>query len=139
MPAWLEEQLASDRGTFTLVIAHHPVFSNGVYGATPHLVRDWAPLFERNKVHVFLSGHEHDLQHLELADRFTSYVISGGGGHRPRDLPQRDRQVPFGRAAHGFTHLHVANDVLTIAHHGVDGAVLHRFTKRADGRVRVDG
>lgn len=137
--AWLEEQLAAPRGAFTLVMAHHPVFSNGAYGDTPHLVRDWAPLFERHKVHVFLSGHEHDLQHLELTDRFTSFVISGGGGHQPRDLPLHDRPAPFGRAAHGFTHLHVANDALAIAHYGVDGGLLHRFTKRADGGVRVEG
>lgn len=136
--AWLEEQLATDRGAFTLVIAHHPVFSNGQLGDSVLLVRDWAPLLERHKVHVFLSGHEHDLQHLEFADRFTSYVISGGGGQGPRDLPPRERSAAFGRAINGFTHLQLANDVLTIAHHGLDGAVLHRFTKRPDGSVRVD-
>jgi hypothetical protein len=33
----------------------------------------------------------------------------------------------------------VANDALAIAHYGVDGGLLHRFTKRADGGVRVEG
>lgn len=136
---WLEGQLAGPRGTFTLVIAHHPVYSNGTHGDTPRLVEEWAPLFERHKVHAYLCGHDHDLQHLEMADRFTSYVISGGGGQRPRVLLREDRPVPFGREAHGFTHLHVTADSLAFAHHGVDGAVLHRFTKRADGGVRVDG
>lgn len=120
-------------------MGHHPVFSNGSHGDTPRLVEEWAPLFERHKVHAYIAGHDHDLQHLELADRFTSFVISGGGGHQPRVLRRQDRPTPFGRDAHGFTHLQVANDALPFSHHAVDGSLLHRFTKRADGGVRVDG
>lgn len=137
--AWLEEQLAGPRGRFTMVIAHHPVYSNGSHGDTGHLVRDWAPLLERHKVHVSLAGHDHDLQHLELADRFTSFVISGGGGARTRALVKHDRPVPFGRDAYGFTHVHVTPETLAIAHRGVDGSLLHRFEKRPDGGVRIDG
>ena len=135
---WLEAQLAGPRDTFTLVIGHHPVFSNGTHGDTAHLVADWAPLFERHRVHAYLAGHDHDLQHLELADRFTSFVISGGGGHGPRPLRRRDRPAPFGRDVRGFTHLHVGPETLAFAHHGVDGTRFHRFTKRSDGRVHVE-
>lgn len=134
---WLTAQLASDRGTFTLVIAHHPVYSNGKHGDTDSLIRDWAPLFQQHKVHVYLAGHDHDLQHLEMADQFTSFVISGGGGARTRGLRTQDRPIPFGRDAYGFTHLQVLPDALACSHHGVDGVLFHRFEKRADGSVRL--
>ncbi|HBB75469.1 MAG TPA: hypothetical protein DC048_13595, partial [Planctomycetaceae bacterium] len=68
--------LAGPRGRFTMVVGHHPVYSNGKHGDTEYLIRDWAPLLERHKVHVYLAGHDHDLQHLEMAERFTSFVIS---------------------------------------------------------------
>lgn len=134
---WLAAQLASDRGTFTMVIAHHPVYSNGKHGDTDDLVRDWAPLFQKHKVHVYLAGHDHDLQHLEMADQFTSFVISGGGGARTRGLRTQDRPIPFGRDAYGFTHLQVLPDALVLSHHGIDGVLFHRFEKRANGSVRL--
>jgi hypothetical protein len=137
--AWLEAQLAGPRRRFTVVIAHHPIYSNGRHGDTDHLVRDWAPLLERHRVHVYLAGHDHDLQHLELAGRFTSFVISGGGGARTRPLAKQDRPVPFARDCLGFTHLQARPDGLVFSHHGVDGGTFHRFEKRADGSVRIDG
>ncbi len=136
---WLERQLAGDRGAFTMVIAHHPVYSNGKHGDTDYLIRDWAPLFQKHKVHVYLAGHDHDLQHLEMAGQFTSFVISGGGGARTRALRTQDRPIPFGRDAYGFTHLQVLPDTLVFAHHGVDGSLFHRFEKRADGSVHLEG
>jgi len=136
---WLRTQLIGPRGTFTMVIGHHPVYSNGKHGDTEHLVRDWAPLFQKHKVHAYLAGHDHDLQHLEMADQFTSFVISGGGGARTRALRRtKDRPVPFGRDAYGFTHLQVLPDTLVFAHHGVDGSLFHRFEKRPDGSVHLD-
>ena len=136
---WLESQLAGPRRAFTIVMAHHPVYSNGKHGDTGYLVRDWAPLLERYKVHVYLAGHDHDLQHLEMSGRFTSFVISGGGGARTRSLAKKDRPVPFGRDALGFTHIQVLSDAIAFSHHGIDGRSLHRFEKRADGSVRIDG
>ena len=135
---WLETQLSGPRGRFTLVMAHHPIYSNGKHGDTDHLVRDWAALLEQHRVHLYLAGHDHDLQHLEMAERFTSFVISGGGGARTRALSRRDRPVPFARDVHGFTHVHLVGDELRISHHTVDGAVVHRFTKRSDGGVQMD-
>ena len=137
--AWLEAQLAGPRGTFTMVIAHHPVYSNGKHGDTDYLVRDWAPLFQKHKVHAYLAGHDHDLQHLEMADQFTSFVISGGGGARTRAMQRRDRPIPYGRDAYGFTHLQLQPDALVFSHHGIDGSLFHRFQKRADGRVSIFG
>jgi hypothetical protein len=60
------------------------------------------------------------------------------GGARTRALSRRDRPVPFARDVHGFTHVHLVGDELRISHHTVDGAVVHRFTKRSDGGVQMD-
>jgi hypothetical protein len=135
--AWFKAELAKPRGAFTLVIGHHPVYSNGDHGDTRELVEKWEPLLQEQKVHAYLCGHDHDLQHLELEGRFTSHILSGGGGARTRKLETPERKMPYGLDTHGFTHLTVKADALTFAHHGVDGALLHRFTKRTDGRVEM--
>lgn len=133
---WLRSELARPRAPFTLVMAHHPLYSNGDHGDTQPLLEAWEPLFQEHGVHAYLCGHDHDLQHLEMEGRFTSHVLSGGGGARTRKLEQdKKRPMPYGDDVHGFTHLSVAADGLTLAHHDTKGKLLHRFTKRVDGQV----
>ena len=132
--AWFEAELKKPRAPFTIVVAHHPVYSNGDHGDTKTLVQQWEPLLQEHKVHAYVCGHDHDLQHLELEGKFTSHILSGGGGARVRKL-ESSRKMPYGSSVHGFTHLAVSPDGLTFTHHGVDGGILHRFTKRLDGKV----
>jgi len=134
---WFKGELGKRRAAFTLVMAHHPVYSNGDHGDTKKLVDDWEPLLQRHQVHAYLCGHDHDLQHLELEGKFTSHILSGGGGAQTRKLKNPARIMPYGKDVHGFTHLHVLPDALTFTHYGVGGEVLHRFTKRLDGKVEM--
>jgi hypothetical protein len=134
--AWFRAELAKPRAPFTIVLGHHPLYSNGSHGDTPALIEQWGDLLEQHRVHMYLCGHDHDLQHLELDGKFTSFVLSGGGGARTREL-KGTHQVPFARDVYGFSHLQVLPDRLTVAHHGLDGSQLHRFTKRVDGGVEV--
>lgn len=133
---WLRSELARPRGRFTLVIGHHPLYSNGSHGDTRGIIEAWGPLLQEHRVHAYLCGHDHDLQHLELEGLHTSFVISGGGGARTRAL-KSDRQVPFARDVYGFTHLQVTPAGMTFAHYGLDGELLHRLTKRPDGAVEI--
>lgn len=133
---WLKGELARPRAPFTMVIGHHPLYSNGSHGDTPALIEQWGDLFQQHRVHAYLCGHDHDLQHLELEGKFTSFVISGGGGARTRAL-KGGHTVPFARDVYGFTHLRATADGLTFSHHGIDGELLHRFTKRVDGAVEI--
>ncbi len=132
--AWFKAELAKPRAPFTIVVAHHPLYTNGSHGDTKPLIEQWGSLLQEHKVHAYICGHDHDLQHLELEGQFTSFVLSGGGGAKPRPM-KVTHKVPFGKPALGFTHLQIQADTLTFTHHGVDGAVLHRFSKKQDGSV----
>ena len=134
--AWFKQQLAGPRARFTIVVAHHPLYSNGDHGDTRALVEQWDGLLQEHRVHAYLCGHDHDLQHLELGGRFTSHVLSGGGGARVRRL-ESSRKTPFGESINGFTHLAVLPVGMTFTHHSSNGDVLHQFTKRADGAVEL--
>ena len=135
--SWLKGELIKPRAPFTLVVAHHPVYSNGDHGDTGPLVKEWEPLLQEHRVHAYLCGHDHDLQHLELEGRFTSHIISGGGGANTRKLQPSHDNVPYGKDVHGFTHLQVQANALIVTHYGVDGGILHQFTKRTDGKVEI--
>ncbi len=133
---WLKAELATPRAPFTIVAAHHPLYSNGDHGDTKALLKQWEPLFQEHKVHAYLCGHDHDMQHLEMEGKFTTHLLSGGGGARTRKL-ESTREVPFGRDVHGFTHLQITPDALVFTHHGADGGVLHTVTKKQDGSYKV--
>lgn len=134
--AWFKAELAKPRGAFTIVVAHHPLYSNGDHGDTKALIEQWDGLLQQHQVHAYICGHDHDLQHLEFEGRFTSHILSGGGGAKTRP-PETDRKTPFFKQTHGFTHLAVSAGELRFTHYDADGAQLHTFTKKPDGSVKI--
>jgi tartrate-resistant acid phosphatase type 5 len=114
--AWFGAELKKKRAPFTIVMAHHPLYSNGDHGDTKSLIQDWGPLLQEHRVHAYLCGHDHDLQHLELEGLHTSFLVSGGGGASTRKLDS-DREMPYGKDVYGFTHLRINRDSLVFTHH----------------------
>ena len=85
------------------------------------------------KVDIYLSGHDHDLQHLEFKGHPTSFVISGGGGVElvGWTTPPQQRG-PWGQRVLGFTDLQISKKELIVRHLGKDATVLYEFEKPAD-------
>ena len=137
--AWLETELNRPRTTpYLVVMGHHPVYSDGPHGDHPVLVRDWAPLFQKHDVHLYLAGHDHDLQHLEFAGHPTTHFLSGGGGADLYDLKiQPGERGPFAQKVYGFSHLSVTKQKMTLRHLDAGGQTLHAFTKTPAGKVEI--
>ena len=128
--AWLKDELAKPRAPFTIVAGHHPVYSNGQHGDTKELVKTLAPMLQDSGVHLYLCGHDHDLQHLELEGLKTSFVLSGGGGARVRELKNTTRKMPFGTAVYGFSHLQINPQRLIVRHLDANANQIHAFEKK---------
>jgi hypothetical protein len=137
--AWLETELKRPRTTpFLAVMGHHPVYSNGPHGDHPILVHDWDPLFRKYNVHLYLAGHDHDLQHLEFEGHPTTFFLSGGGGADLYTLKvDPAKRGPFAEKVYGFSHLSVTSKQLTLRHLDRDGRMLHALTKTPEGKVNV--
>jgi hypothetical protein len=138
---WFKQELDPPRtAPWLIVMAHHPLYSQGTHGDSKSLIADWDPLLRRHGVHLFLAGHDHDLQHLEFKDHPTSFVISGGGGARARsnemDKAPKGRG-PYARAIYGFSHLQINRERLVLHHLDANGKRLHAFTKFPDTRFQV--
>jgi len=132
---WLTRELEKPRTTpWLFVFGHHPVFSSGKHGDTNELVESIEPLLQKHKVDLYLSGHDHDLQHLEIAGHPTTFVVSGAGGARARTAPF-DNRGPFVKAVYGFSHLELRPGTLTLRHIDANGNLLHAFSKTTAGQV----
>lgn len=135
---WLKAELAKPRAPWTVCVGHHPVYSNGQHGDTKSLVAELAPLLQAHGVHVYLCGHDHDLQHLELEGQKTSFVVSGGGGARVRPM-KNDKRGPFSQSVYGFTHIQLGKERMILRHIDPNGKQLHAFEKHLDGSFKVLG
>ncbi|MBK1883207.1 metallophosphoesterase [Luteolibacter pohnpeiensis] len=134
---WLKQQLESKRAPFTVVIGHHPLYSDGNHGDTPELIKDIGPLLEKAGVHLYLGGHDHDMQHLELEGLRTSFVISGAGGAGIYRI-DKPRKGAVAKSEHGFSHLSFKEDRLYLSHIGLNGKSLHAFSKGTDFTWKVE-
>jgi hypothetical protein len=137
--AWLETELSRPRTTpFLVVMGHHPVYSDGPHGDHATLIHDWDPLFRKHNVHLYLAGHDHDLQHLEFEGHPTSFFLSGGGGADLYTLKINSGQRgPYAEKVYGFSHLSVTKDHLTLRHLDRDGRQVHAFTKTPQGKISI--
>ncbi len=112
--AWLGRSLAASRARWKVAVFHHPAYSCGNYRSHPGVVRRWVPLFERYRVKLTLSGHDHNYQRF-APRRGVHYVLHGGANPNlypiegcPAGYPRRLRA----QVEHGFVYLVVRGDRL---------------------------
>ena len=134
---WITQELAKPRTSKWLVcVAHHPLFSNGNHGDNGVLQNTWGPLFMKYKVDLYICGHDHDLQHLEIPNTTTSFILVGGGGQGIRPM-RVDVRGPFSKSSYGFASLHFSPEAMTVQLISKDLEVLHEFRRTPDRRVEV--
>jgi tartrate-resistant acid phosphatase type 5 len=137
--AWLEAQLVAPRRTpYLAICAHHPLYSNGDHGDSRKMIKLLDKHLRGSRAHLYMCGHDHDLQHLEFEGHPTSFVISGGGGAHLRDLRHSSKKRgPFASSVAGFTHLEITRRQMVVRHIGLRGETLHAFSKTPHGEVRL--
>ncbi len=123
--------------TFLIVMGHHPIYTDGDH---PVLIKEWDPVFRRQKVDVYLAGHDHDLQCLEFEGHPTSLFYSGGGGADLGELMiHTAKRGPYTQKVYGFSHLSVPPNRIQLRHLDSDGRRLHAFSRTKDGKVLIEG
>jgi tartrate-resistant acid phosphatase type 5 len=125
---WLNDTLkqASADVTWKIVIGHHPFYTVGpriTNYDTLTMRTALSKIFEDNKVDVYLSGHEHSLQHIK-PDGFTHQFISGAGS----ELTSVTSGIPYCRfqaSEHGFMYFSMDPKRLNVKAINVAGKVLY--------------
>ncbi len=130
---WIDDTLknASPDVRWKMVIGHHPMYTVGPriknYD-TLAVRRVLTDIFERNKVDVYLSGHDHSLQHLK-PEGFTHQFISGAGSEVTPVTNGIDYSK-FEAAEHGFSYFSIDKDRLNAKMINHTGKVLYEHTLR---------
>lgn len=56
---WLDKLLASNKSQWTICSFHHPIYSTGKDRDNAELRALWKPIFDKHKVDLVLTGHDH--------------------------------------------------------------------------------
>lgn len=117
---WLDENLTRSTARWKIVFGHHTIFSHGKYknnDQMPHQ-KKILNLLKRHSVDLYLSGHDHNQQHLVHSEfPRTSFVISGAGGKALEDVVVDNPNEPATRILnrnmgdaeqHGFAYIKIS-------------------------------
>jgi tartrate-resistant acid phosphatase type 5 len=129
------------KGKFLIVFGHHPYLSNGKHGnagkydglSFPSFAsgRDVKKFFDENvcgKAHLYLSGHDHNLQMIKghQAGCKTQLIVSGAGATTTQLYKRNSTQ--FESTSLGFVGLTIEEDGLRIKFISDENSVLHETT-----------
>jgi predicted phosphodiesterase len=128
---WLKETLAGASADvkWKIVVGHHPFCTVGprINNYETIAIREaLKQVLDDHKVDVYLSGHEHSLQHLKM-DGYTHQFISGAGS----ELTQVTAGLPhcrFQASKHGFMYFSVDATRLNVKAINMSGKVLYDTT-----------
>lgn len=117
---WLDEELRRSRARWKIVYGHAPIYSAGRSGGSPQLERLLLPVI-KNRVDLYIAGHDHDMQHLKPEDG-VQFVVAGGGGMSIRPI-KPDSRTLFAGSFFGFAVLDASMESLRLTLIDFDGKI----------------
>ncbi len=125
---WINNNLknASADVKWKIVVGHHPYYTVGpriTNYDTLTIRKKMAKVFEDHKVDVYLSGHDHSLQHLK-PEGYTHQFISGAGS----ELTPVSSGIPYSRfqaSEHGFMYFSIDDKRLNVKVINQSGTVIY--------------
>lgn len=126
---WLNDTLskASEDVKWKIVIGHHPFWTVGpriTNSDTLIMRKALTKTFEDNKVDVYLSGHEHSLQHIK-PDGYTHQFISGACSELT-GVTAGVANCKFQASEHGFMYFAMDAKRLHVTAINLEGKVLYQ-------------
>jgi tartrate-resistant acid phosphatase type 5 len=130
---WLDGALAASNAKWKFLVGHHPPFTDGPEGLTadsPIVREKLVPLTQKYNVDTILSGHDHDMQRIQVEDSHANFVVIGAGGAslRPRAT---HKYGPFYRdLTGGFVSVDLDQNLFRGRFLDVEGRVLHEWEQK---------
>jgi len=125
----LDESAKEPDIRWRVVYGHHPIYTSGVH-LNQRKIRvlraQLLPFLVKGGVDFYISGHDHDLEHLQ-ADGID-FLIDGGGGAGLRAFHHKEAESVFEKSEHAFLDL-------TIDEHNFTARFLDTDLKSAEDPI----
>jgi tartrate-resistant acid phosphatase type 5 len=131
------ELKAPTKAPWVWAVNHFPMFSEcKARGDEKSLITEWGTHMQKHPVSLFISGHDHSMQHLQVEGYATNFIVSGAGGANLYDVKRSKRGFIDNRNL-GFNHIYVTPDELHVQFISATGVCLHHFQRDLSGRIKV--
>lgn len=131
--SWLDTLLTANPCRWTVVTFHHPIYSGAKNRDNAELRAAWKPIFDRHKVDLVLTGHDHVYGRSDPmsgpAAGHTVYLTSVLGT-KQYDGGDRKWAARFGQDLQLYQVILVDDDRLSFEAHTADGALYDSFEMR---------
>ncbi|MDF1821450.1 MAG: metallophosphoesterase [Alcanivoracaceae bacterium] len=133
MGDWIDQAIASARGTWKIAYAHHPYISNGIHGnagnyeglppvwpllsPSGEIYRKWLEKHVCGKVDVFFAGHDHEVQLLRsVPECGNTLLVVSGAAAKTREFADASRNPTWYQKDNtlGFVIGEISGDSLTM-------------------------
>ncbi len=123
--AWFDAELKKSTSKWKIVYAHHPIYSDGEHGDNVLLAEKLLPLL-KTRVDVYLTGHDHILNHVK-PEGGVEFFVSGGAGAGLYKVTPRARSL-FVESKNGFSILEVDSKAFKLKFIGADSKPLYEYS-----------
>jgi tartrate-resistant acid phosphatase type 5 len=124
---WLDAELKDSTAKWKIVYGHHPIYSDGDHGDSLVLGQRLLPVL-KNRVDIYLVGHDHILNHIK-SEAGVEFFVSGGGGAGLYRVKPVARSL-FAQAINGFAVVEANSGSLTVKFIGADSKQLYEYSMR---------
>lgn len=104
---------------------HHPIRSVGPHGPTRTMHQEILPAMKKSDVHIYFSGHDHNMQLIAHPNE-PIQVVSGGGGKSLYKIERSSSGLRFAAVRYGFVKMVVTAKKLFLSYFDHNGKLLHR-------------
>ena len=122
---WLDGELKKSTAKWKLVYGHHPIYSDGEHGDSRFLIQKLLPVL-KNRVDIYLVGHDHILNHIK-PEAGVQFFVSGGGGAGVYKVKPGERTL-FAQSINGFSVIEADSASLTVRFVAADSKQLYEYT-----------
>lgn len=122
--AWLDSVLKASNAQWKFIVGHHHVYSGGVRSTQTETEWLLVPRMMEHGVAAYISGHEHQLEHILPPESKIHYFISGAGSET-RDVRARGG-TRFVASELGFLAFSLTADTLFVQAVDDRGKMLYR-------------
>ncbi len=88
---WLDYELDKSSIKNKIVFGHYPILTNGYYkDRLSYLYSLLYPIFKKHNVTAYISGHEHNIQHIKHFDNnytFNQFIVGSSSENRMHENP----------------------------------------------------
>eukprot|EP01037_Dinobryon_pediforme_P002184 gene2184-2221_t len=131
--AWLDAALGRSQAKWKILIGHHPLYTvSGGKSDQPEMIAAIKPLMQKHRVFIYINGHQHNFQYLQVDG--MHFITNGAGSKTKR--PKHAQPGQFASDSHGFMAVNLTSE--RFAFRFVDDAVVCVYRGQTKERRRLD-